>query len=107
MNTFEFNTDTNAYPDYQKHTTLVEDLKGFYANDSLKQLEKNYETAFGKKPSKEDMKEALCFIELFFAEIKTTCHGTPVSKAADTLSTLIDLDNDKETAKNISLYRTD
>lgn len=74
--------------------------------DTLEQLEKNFEDSFGYEPSRNDMEKALGFISMFFAEIGETCSKTRKAQAASELSYLVDADDPIETARRIADYRT-
>jgi hypothetical protein len=74
-------------------------------NDTLNQLEENYEVAFGDTPTKEGMESALKFVSLLLAEIGETCQGTKKAMASGQLSFLID-DEVTKTVENITEHRT-
>ena len=70
-------------------------------NDTLTQLEKNYEQAFGEVPSPSQMKQALEFVGLLFAEISHTGPTTLYAQAVARLSWIIQEDDPVQTAVNI------
>ena len=75
--------------------------------DTLVQLEKNYEDSFDEKPSKKDMENALKFTSLFLAEIGETCAKSVISRDVSSISALVSCEKVVRTAENISFYRTD
>ena len=70
-------------------------------SDTLVQLEKNYEDAFGEVPSADDMKNALKFVSSLFAEISETAPTTVYAQATHRLSWMIEEDSPVGTAGNI------
>jgi hypothetical protein len=73
--------------------------------DTLRQLESNYEVAIGGIPSAQDMMNTLSFIAMFCAELMETAPKSIKARAAGELYSLIDEDNPIKTAMNIAYYR--
>lgn len=91
----------------EKYKKYVHYQTNYLAEDTLLQLEKNYETAFDEIPSADDMKKALQFIALFCAEIGETCYAdSQKAWAASEIRSLIDEDDPILTANNIAYHRS-
>lgn len=73
--------------------------------DTLQQLGRNFETAFGHFPTIAELNKALQFAYLFFAEIGETASTTVYSSACSRLSWIIDSDNPIKTAENMGSIR--
>lgn len=88
---------------------FVKGLDGYIdselSGDSLTQLTKNYETAFGEKPDKKQLRSALHFVESFLAEVGTTSLNTRYARAATALSWMIDPDDIIKTAELLAGIR--
>lgn len=72
--------------------------------DTMKQLEENFEDAFGEEPTKEQMEQAIKFIGLFLAEIGETCPNSYLSQGASIINGVIE-DSFMETCAHIVHYR--
>jgi len=81
-------------------------LKNAIASDTLRQLVKNYESAFGETPDNEQLQAALTFVESFLCEIGETAAGTQYARAATSLSWFIITDDVLETSERIAEIRT-
>jgi hypothetical protein len=101
-----FKTDSNKDTFCEKYNCYVGgDVTG--TEDTLSQLEENFEAAFGKEPTAKEMKQALKFAYLFLAEIGTTCARTLKARAASEITDMINDEDPVETAAYIAAYRTD
>ena len=73
--------------------------------DSLNQLEKNYEEVFESIPEPEELEDVFKFMSLFLAEIGETCPNTRYSKAASDISFLLNECEPLRIAENLARIR--